>query len=302
MRSLDDFQTYKLVILRLFDPVKRGYTGGVMPDALPQMPVISAETSANGQESHSSGVEKSVEAAIMSGNAPALQAAATQKTQAVTQRIAAIATADINESDAPETGVLSALATKAHGLASDVHREFTGELEAILKGSAEASIESLPIPPMAPPAPLMPPKHEYTVLPIAAQVYLDERSEADKLLQQPQANYEGHSLTSAIPYYEALLAQDPTDEQWIRFVDALKKEFAAVTKKRERAEKALAINGLQNTLEDNKKRNIEPTAEQALELKTQQEQFSQLQQELAKCEEEKTAAEEHYKALQQSAS
>lgn len=285
------------------------------------MPVAAVETGAN-PDSGSSGIEKSVEAAISSGNVPALVQAGTQLTQATTQRISSIAAADPNEADMPEQGVISAIAGQANGLAQEAHRKYVNSISAILQATPEPIIapEVVAVPPVmaapepviaetvTPPAtmpgfesrsePVAPPRIEIHPIAIAAQVYLDERDETDRLLNAGQANYEGHSIRTAVPYYEAILAQDPADQQWQSFVAALKMEHSFFETKHQRAELALQINRIQNEIEDNRKHNILPTAEQAENLKHLQQAFDKANLEVSKLEQEKAKAEEQYHSTQ----
>lgn len=287
------------------------------------MPTAAVEAGTS-TESGSSGIEKSVEAAISSGNAPALVQAGTQLTQAATQSIAAIATADPNEAHLPEQGVIGAIAGQANGLAQEAHRNYVNSIHEILKAPdvptpepvSESVPEPLPIatapeavtlsPPSMPgfesprpvEAPVAPPTIEIHPIAIAAQVYLDERDATDRILNASQSNYEGHSIRSAVPYYEAVLAQDPSDEQWQAFVTALKLESSFYETKLRRANLALQINELQNAIEDNRKHNILPTAEQAEQLKQLQQAFDKINEEVARSEQAKTQAEDQYHATQ----
>gem|GEM_PF-2681160 len=284
------------------------------------MPTAAVEAGTS-TESGSSGIEKSVEAAISSGNAPALVQAGTQLTQAATQSIAAIAAADPNEAHLPEQGVIGAIAGQANGLAQEAHRNYVNSINEILKEpesvpTPEPVPEPLPVvvvpeavtltPPSMPgfesprpaEAPVAPPTIEIHPIAIAAQVYLDERDATDRILNASQPNYEGHSIRSAVPYYEAVLAQDPSDEQWQAFVTALKLESSFYETKLRRANLALQINELQNNIEDNRKHNILPTAEQAEQLKQLQQAFDKINEEVARSEQAKTQAEDQYHATQ----
>lgn len=268
------------------------------------IPVAAVETGAS-PDSGSSGIEKSVEAAISHGNAPALVQAGTQLTQAATQRITSIATPDPNEASLPEQGVISAIASQATGLAQEAHRKYVNAISDILQSAPEPAMVA---PPAAMPGfetrsvtsekPLAPPSIEVHPIAIAAQVYLDERDEMDRVLNAAQVNYEGHSIKSAVPYYEAILAQDPSDQQWQAFVAALKMEHSFYETKRQRAELALKINQLQNDIEDNRKHNILPTAEHAEQLKQWQIAFEKANEDVSRLEQEKANAEAQYHSTQ----
>ena len=231
----------------------------------------------------------------------------------------------------PEQGVIGAIATQANGLAQEAHRAYVNSINEILQSQVEEAQAPLaetvmeePITPVAevmpgfeprpaptsdvpsaaePAAPekteiIKPPSVEVQFVAIAAQVYLDERVETEKILTASQSNYEGHSIRTAVPYYEAVLAQDPSDQQWKAFVAALKLESTFYETKLQRANVALEINELQNQIEDNRKHNILPTAEQAENLKHLQQQFEQLNKEVSHLEQEKTHAEEQYQSTQ----
>lgn len=288
---------------------------------MPAMPTV--EAGQNTESATTSGLESAVESAILAGNAPALVQVGTQKTQAATTRIQAIASIDPNQADAPEIGVLSAIATQAQGLANDAHREYVDQINRILQAQPQpqpqtsmaaqpeivkAEMASLVIPPQMPgfepvvvatpavPSPVEKPAPSFSLLPIAAQVYLEEREESNKQLNEGQMNYEGHSLTSAVPYYEAVLAQDPTDKQWIHFVEALKLEKQFFETKLNRSELALQVNQLQNSIEDNRKHNILPTNEQLEQLQLLQKQFEQANLSVSTIEKAKRDAEAAYNA------
>ncbi|MCA9389380.1 MAG: hypothetical protein KC585_02110 [Candidatus Magasanikbacteria bacterium] len=301
-----------------------------LPGAAINIPTAAVEAGSN-TESSSSGIEKSVESAISSGNAPALVQAGTQLTQAATQSIQAIAKADPNEAHLPEQGVIGAIATQANGLAQEAHRAYVNSISEILQSRVEEPpapiVENTAEEPVTQVADVMPgfeprpstvnevpstvepnvpektemmkpPSVEVQLVAIAAQVYLDERVETEKILTASQPNYEGHSIRTAVPYYEAVLAQDPSDQQWQAFVAALKLESTFYETKLQRANVALEINELQNQIEDNRKHNILPTAEQAENLKHLQQQFEQLNSEVSHLEQEKAHAEEQYQSTQ----
>ena len=292
-----------------------------LPGAPMSMPTAAVEAGVS-TESGSSGIEKSVEAAISSGNTPALIQAGTQITQAATQSIAAIAAADPNEANLPEQGVIGAIAGQANGLAQEAHRQYVNSINEILKASEPAPIpEPIPVvaplaPPTSmpgfesvrppePPAPtvstapeaiIAPPTVEIHPIAIAAQAYLDERDATDRILNASQVNYEGHSIRTAVPYYEAVLAQDPSDQQWQAFVTALKLESLFYETKLKRANLALQINQLQNLIEDNRNHNILPTAEQAETLKNLQMAFDKANEDVERLEQDKKNAEDQYHA------
>lgn len=284
------------------------------------MPLPAAESGA-AVESGVSGIEKSVEAAIAGGNMPALAAAGTQLTTATTQRIASIAAADPNETNLPEQGVIGAIAGQANGLAQEAHRNYMNSISSILQAVPEPVVPAAMAPapevvappatmpgfepqpvaapmPMATPEIIVPPTVEIHPIAIAAQMYLDERDATDRMLNSGQANYEGHSIRTAVPYYEAILAQDPSDQQWQAFVTALKLESSFYESKLHRAELALQVNQLQNEIEDNRKHNILPTSEQAERLKQLQQAFDKANQDVAQLEQAKAKAEEQYHSIQ----